>query len=124
MPDGSEQLMHKLKDGNWATTDERIRQQEFEDRFKDTAFAPADIRPSYTGTLTPKTGGTTHSTRNHLDAYLGEILGSPEDILAGKVTPLPIKEAGIRRHVLGMMRVLNMPIWNSVRDKLTKEGYF
>lgn len=122
MPNGDEVMMHQLTDGRWVTTEERLRQEEFSARFEGTDFKPAPASVAKTEVLEKKEDAPgSGQTKNNLEAYLVEMLGIPEDILAGKVTP-EVKYEGIRRHARGLARVLNSPKWNAVIAKLGAAG--
>lgn len=137
MPDGTLVAMHRLENGEWVTTKERLTRAEisaeFVKRFAGTDTVPHPHKPQTEGTLTPKSNtdkmlnmvAAAKASHNRLDAYLGEILGSPEDILAGD--PLckeKLKKVRSRpqelRHVLGLMDLLGASDlrWQKVRHHL------
>ena len=139
MPDGSLVAMQQLSDGRWVTTEERITRAQdteaFMKQFAGTDTIPNDHAPQTTGTLTPKSGtdkmlsmvAEAKASKNRLDAYLGEVLGDPELILAGDpMCKENIKKVRARpqelRHVLGLMDILGAsdPRWQKVRQHLMR----
>lgn len=129
LPDGTLFALTKLSDGTWVPTTERVSdkktetQVEFEKRFENTATVPGDFVKPDTDTLTPdidKMRKNHEMSRNHLDAYLGEILGDPDDIISGKIAVKEIKEVGVKRHVQGLIKALNAPKWNQIKDLIWK----
>jgi len=137
MPDGTVVAMHRLDNGEWVTTKERLSRAEisaeFVKRFAGTDTVPHPHNPQTEGSLTPKSNTDkmlrmieeAKASKNRLDAYLGEVLGSPEDILAGD--PLckeKLKKVRARpqelRHVLGLMDLLGASDirWQKVRQHL------
>lgn len=114
MPDGAEVMMHRLDNGQWVTTAERATADpSFTDRFKDTDFAPTAQTPATTEAVRPNTSAVTPytATKNHIDTFIGEVLGDPDFILARD--PLAMERvAKLRerpqhmRHVLGLIRIL------------------
>ena len=137
MPDGTVVAMHRLDNGEWVTTKERLSRAEisaeFVKRFAGTDTVPHPHTPQTEGSLTPKSNTDkmlrmieeAKASKNRLDAYLGEVLGSPEDILAGD--PLckeKLKKVRARpqelRHVLGLMDLLGASDirWQKVRQHL------
>lgn len=139
MPDGSVVAMHQLANGKWVTTEERISRAQdteaFMKQFADTDHAPTHHNPQTTGTLAPKSSSDrmlrlvdeAKASKNRLDAYLGEVLGDPELIIAGDpICKENIKKVKARpqelRHVLGLMDILGAsdPRWQKVRQFLIK----
>ncbi|MFA6132510.1 MAG: hypothetical protein WC869_00685 [Phycisphaerae bacterium] len=140
MPDGSEVAMHRLKDGRWVTTAERLAAEEaeaarlaFEARFNNTNTKPNEHQDPTTEVLRPKLDlasrlAQAHASANRLDAYLGEILGPPTALLArdplcmervAKVKARPQE----MRHVLGLIHILGTASeagqkWEQVRKEL------
>lgn len=121
MPDGSQILMHMV--GNeWVITKDRVKEAGFTDKFTD--FKPTEHDPKTDGAIKEKPG-----PRNRLEAYLIEIVGQPENILAGepmemaKIQRIRAAKDGVFRHVLGMIDVMNCPVWNKVKDAMLKQGY-
>jgi hypothetical protein len=139
MPDGSHVAMQQLSNGKWVTTEERLTRAQdteaFMANFKGTETIPSPHEPQTNGTLEPKSGtdkmlnmvAEAKSSKNRLDAYLGEILGDPEKILAGD----PLCKENIKRvksrpqemrHVLGLMDLLGAwdPRWQRVRQYMAR----
>lgn len=137
MPDGSMVAMHQLENGEWVTTKERLNHAEmsaeFMKRFSGTDTVPHPHRPQTEGSLAPKSNTekilsmieNAKASHNRLDAYLGDILGSPEDIIAGDpICKEKLKKVRARpqelRHVLGLMDLLGASDlrWQKVRHHL------
>lgn len=135
MPDGTLVAMHKLSNGEWVTTKERLDRiasaESIMDSFKHTDTIPSPYDPKTEGTLVPKSETDrmvqmvedAKSSRNRLDAYLGEILGDPAAILSGdQFCKEKIKKVKSRpqelRHVLGLMDVLGA--WDVKWQKVRK----
>jgi hypothetical protein len=137
MPDGSMVAMHRLDNGEWVTTKERLTRAEisaeFVKRFAGTDTIPHPHEPQTQGSLEPKSNTDkmlrmveeAKASKNRLDAYLGEVLGTPELILAGD----PMCKENLRkvrarpqelRHVLGLMDILGASDirWQKVRHHL------
>ena len=137
MPDGTIVAMHRLENGKWVTTEERISHandtEAFMNQFAGTDHIPTKHEPQTTGTLAPKSStdkmlrmvDEAKASKNRLDAYLGEVLGAPEKIIAGD----PICKENLRkvrsrpqelRHVLGLIDILGVsdPRWQRVRTHL------
>lgn len=138
MPDGSMVAMQQLSNGKWVTTEERLTHakntEAFMENFKGTETIPSPHSPQTVGTLEPKSStakmmsmvADAKSSKNRLDAYLGEILGSPENILAGdEICKENIKKVKARpqelRHVIGLIDVLGVwdPRWQRVRQYMS-----
>lgn len=125
MPDGSEAMMHRLRDGRWVTTEERAKKEEtdaFMARFAGTDTAPAPHTPETDGAVEriPGSAGALTGTRNRLEAYLVEILGDPALIVARDTLAMS-RVAKVRarpqemRHVLGLIDILHKAEWNQVK---------
>ncbi len=131
-PDGQLVMLTKLSDGSWVLTEDRIKEDdskkgttqiEFEKRFDGTKTVPNDFVKQDTEILTPdldKMKKNFEGSRNRLDAYLGEILGDPDDILSGKIKVNPIQIVRHKEHVIGLITVLNNPKWNRVKELIWK----
>jgi hypothetical protein len=130
MPDGQQVMMSKLSNGEWVTTEERIRREEeakkikeFDQRFAGTSTIPDNYIKRDTETLEPcpdKMIATAKGSRDRAEAYLVEMLGDADAILAGEVEIKTIKEPRIKEHICGMIKVVNSPKWNRVAEKIWK----
>jgi hypothetical protein len=137
MPDGTVVAMHRLENGKWVTTEERISRakdtEAFMSQFAGTDHIPTPHDPQTTGTLTPRSStdrmlrmvDEAKASKNRLDAYLGEVLGAPEKILDGDpICKENLKKVRSRpqelRHVLGLIDILGAsdPRWQRVRTHL------
>ena len=135
MPDGTLIAFTKIKtkDGKfkWEPTKDRLEEEAksdtrvaFEKRFEGTATVPNDFVKRDTETLTPdisKMKKNFEGSRDRLDAYLGEMLGNPDDILSGKIEVIDIKVARHKEHVVGLITALNSPKWNKIKEMIWKE---
>ena len=122
MPDGQEVMMHKTLAGKWVITEEQVA-------LNDTArFAPHTDKQVATETLTIDPSAlhdNLNATKNRIRAYLIEILGTPEAILAED----PLAVAAVRkcacqfqayRQVIGLIDILGDPTWCRARATFAK----
>lgn len=117
MPDGAEVMMEKLSNGDWVPVKTRLEEDK---TWADTATVPAPHEPRTEGALTldqEKLLVNATRTRDHCQAYLVEVFGHRpmHELYTGE---LPKLLPGIKRHVLGLIKTLNMPSWNRVGARL------
>jgi hypothetical protein len=130
LPGGQLMAFTKLSNGEWVPTKDRLDEEKkgettvaFEKRFEHTETVPNDLVPNGTKTLTPdidKIVENDKARQNRLDAYLGEILGNPDDIISGVVQINDVKVARHKEHILGLMQALNSPKWNKIKTMIWK----
>lgn len=130
LPGGQLVAFTKLSNGEWVPTKDRLEEEkksdtqvEFENRFANTATVPNDFVKQDTDTLTPDIGKMIagHKDRqNRIDAYLGEMLGNPDDIISGKSKVKPVDVVRHKEHMIGLIEVLNSPKWNQVKEIIWK----
>jgi hypothetical protein len=130
LPDGTLVAFTKLKNGKWEQTKDRLDEEkksdtqvQFEKRFDGTTTVPNDFVKKDTETLTPNIDKMIagHKDRqNRLDAYLGEMLGNPDDIISGKVKVNEVSVVRHKEHMIGLIDVLNSPKWNKVKEIIWK----
>lgn len=125
--DGEDVMLHKVG-SRWVDTRAKIEEEtaEFDARWADTeGFKPGE---AYSGPITGNVQRKRGSTASHVDAFLGEIFGcnEPDGALqllrrepAGLAAVAQVRaHPGHLRHALALIRLLNDPGWNAVRDEL------
>ncbi len=123
LPDKTQALVEKIKLPNgkitWVFVEDRLDDtEEFDNRFKDTDTVPQDLRTPVTKPLTAKPGQA-QKTREHLEAHLIEVLGTPTGIIAQKGLD-PAHAASLRKNtaervtIIKIIEALNMEPWISV----------
>jgi len=130
LPGGQLVAFTKLSNGEWVPTKDRLEEEkksdtqvEFEKRFANTSTVPNDFVKQDTDTLTPDISKMIagHKDRqNRIDAYLGEMLGNPDDIISGKSKVKPVDVVRHKEHMIGLIEVLNSPKWNQVKEIIWK----
>lgn len=132
-PDGQLVTLTKLSDGTWALTADRLKDDDqkkkttdqiaFDKSFENTKTIPNDFVKQDTNVLTPdvnKMQKSLEGTRNRMDAFLGEMLGNPDDIISGTIKVNPDLLVRHKSQCVGLIETLNSPKWNRVKEIIWK----